>query len=127
LISFNALNTSNGHNLTTVTTNDVRYIMNSYFAQLVNGSPWGNTPRNAGRDYWTNSANATFIKNLKLRQGMNASIRATFQNLFNHPNYASIDPILEDTGDNSDYDGFGDPKLTSGGNRAVTLGATIRF
>jgi len=58
---------------------------------------------------------------------MNASIRATFQNLFNHPNYASIDPILEDTGDNSDYDGFGDPKLTSGGNRAVTLGATIRF
>jgi hypothetical protein len=125
LISFNSANQAG--TAVTTTKDKVRYIMNSYYAQQVNGTPWGTAGRNAGRDYWTNRADATFFKNLKLRDNMKAQVRATFSNLFNHPNYDSIDPILEDTGDNADYDGFGDPKLTSGGARTVTLGATIRF
>jgi len=127
LISFNTANQTGDTTVTNTTKSAVRYIMNSSTAQQINNSPWGTTPRNAGRDFWTNYANASFIKSLKLREGWSAAIRANFSNLFNHPNYSSIDPVLEDTGDNADGDGFGDPKLTSGGNRQITFGATIRF
>lgn len=127
LISYNTAEQTGDGTVTTVTKDKVRYIMNSVTAQQVNNTPWGNTPRNAGRDYWTNYGNASFMKNIKLRSNMKASIRADFTNVFNHPNFESVDPFLEDAGDNGDYDNFGDPSATATAGRTVVLGATIRF
>src|SRR5262249_960821 len=56
LLSFNALNATG--DVKTVSKNDVRYIVNAQYSQTAYGTPFGNVPRNAGRDFWTNSANA---------------------------------------------------------------------
>ena len=64
--------------VTPITKDNVRYILNSTYAQQAFGSPWGNVPRNAARDFWTNTANAAISKNLKLNNKVQASLRATF-------------------------------------------------
>lgn len=128
LLDFTDLNT--GGSGVTTTKDKVRYIANGAYAQDINKTPWGTASRNQNRDFWTNTGNATFSKLIKLHEGLNASVRATLTNVFNHPNYASVDPIIEDAGDNTysdGPDGFGDPKLSDGGSRTIVVGATIRW
>jgi len=127
LISWNVANSTSDASATTVTTDDVRYIMNSSYAQSVHNTPWGNTRRNDARDFWTNTGDLSVSKSIKLRNNMNASFNANFSNIFNHPNYASIDSYLDDAGLRGESEGFGDPTVTSGGRRKVTFSAKVAW
>jgi len=48
-------------------------------------------------------------------------------NVFNHFNFTSVDPFVEDAGSRSSFNGFGDPSLTNGAGRKVTFGAKLTF
>jgi hypothetical protein len=101
--------------------------MNSTYSQKAFGSPWGNVARNDARDFWTNTANLSVTKSFKLRSNLNALVRANVSNLFNHPNYQSVDPYLDDAGLYSSYTGFGNPKVTPANVRQLTFSAKIAW
>ena len=60
---------------------------------------------------------------------------ADFLNVFNHPNYASIDAFLDDAGLASEFTGFANPYVQNGGNivnpsagnRSIRFGAKLFF
>ena len=125
LLSMNALNTTGA--VQTVSSSAVRYIVNAQYSQQVFGTPFGNVPRNAGRDFWTNQANASIFKNTKIRERLTAEFNVTLTNVFNHPNYSSVDVYLDDAGYQQEGNGFGDPTLTSGGNRVIRFHLGFRW
>ena len=59
----------------------------------------------------------------------------TMENVFNHPNFFSIDPFLDDVENNAQANGFGVPSLFSGstlgrhsfGQRAIRFGLKITY
>jgi hypothetical protein len=119
-----------------VTNKDVRFIANTATANTVFNSPFGNVGRNVLRDSWTNIGNFTLFKSVTIRENLKAQFHATMQNVFNHPNYFSIDPFLDDAGFHSEGNGFADPTVFSGGlqngtvgnpGRKIAFGLTIRF
>jgi carboxypeptidase family protein len=81
-----------------VDSNQVRFILNASTAQSVFGTPFGNTPRNPVQDAITNVANFSVFKRFKLSERAGFEIHGTLLNVFNHPNFASVDPFLEDAG-----------------------------
>lgn len=125
LLSFNQLN-ANGV-VTTVDKNQVRFIVNGGEAQTVFGQPYGNAGRNSLRDYWTNTANFTVYKNFKFWERAMLQWHMSMVNVFNHPNFESVDPFLDDAGLQDYYTGFADPRLTPGGNRSIRFGLRITF
>lgn len=125
LISMNAANATG--TVQTVSNNQIRYIVNAQYAQTVFGTPFGNVPRNAGRDFWTNSANAMIFKNTKIRERLTAEFNVSLDNVFNHPNYSSVDSWIDDAGFQGEGNGFGDPTLTSGGIRVIRLHLGLRW
>jgi hypothetical protein len=125
LISLNNANQTGDSSVVNVTNNQVRYIVNSVNAQAAFGTPWGNVGRNDGRDAWTNTGNFSLIKAIRLHESMQAQLRANFTDVFNHPNYSSIDPYLDDAGYNQAYAGFGNPEVTSSSSRTITFSARI--
>ncbi|HYX54269.1 MAG TPA: hypothetical protein VE783_12510, partial [Candidatus Limnocylindrales bacterium] len=96
LLSLNALN--NGGVITPVTKDQVRFIVNARFAQQIFGTPFGNSPRNALTDAPSNIANASIIKGFKLGEHANFEMHLTANNVFNHFNFANVDPFLDDAG-----------------------------
>jgi hypothetical protein len=50
-------------------------------------------------------------------------------NAFNHPNFSSVDPFIDDAGLAQEGTGFANPSLTSGGIQTATgtPGRSIRF
>jgi hypothetical protein len=134
LVSMNSLNSLTSPVLN-VTKNDVRYIMNGGEAQLLFGTPFGNTPRNIATDDITNIASFSIFKRFKLSERASFEFRTTLQNAFNHPNFQSVDPILEDASDATTPFGFGNPKLSnttpffyqSNNTRIIYFGGTLRF
>jgi len=114
----------------------VRYIINAATSQSIFGTPFG-ARRNLSQDAPTNIANLALFKNVKLNERANVEFNATFQNVFNHPNFQSIDPFIENAGIPKDqqlpFVGFGDPSVTNDvagnalGNRIVRFGLTFRF
>jgi hypothetical protein len=129
LISVNAANQGS---IIPVTNNDVRYIINTKIAQQVFGTPFGNSPRNSGRDAITNVGNASLYKTFKLGERARFEIRATALNVFNHFNFSSVDPVLADAGLAKNGTGFADPSVTStlvsnDGFRRFWLGARLTF
>jgi outer membrane receptor protein involved in Fe transport len=131
LISFNNANKTQDASVTTVSANQVRYIMNGPVSEGIEGTPFGNVGRNDARDARTDYLNATLTKNFKLRKGLNALLRANFANVLNHPNYGSVDPYLDDAGNFGPYNGFGNPATTpttSGtGTREITFSGKISW
>jgi hypothetical protein len=127
LISFNNANQTSDASVQTVTSSQVRYIMNGPVSEAQAGTPWGNVGRNDARDAWTNTGNFSVIKSIRLHEGMQGQFRANFTNVFNHPNYSSIDPYLEDAGYHDAYTGFGDPTVTSSSSRQITFSAKIAW
>lgn len=125
LISLNNANQTGDANVVNVTNNQVRYIVNSVNAQATFSSPWGNVARNDARDAWTNTGNFSLIKAIRLHEHMQAQLRANFTNVFNHPNYSSVDPYLDDAGYNQAYAGFGNPKVTGSSSRTITFSGRI--
>ncbi|HXA83621.1 MAG TPA: hypothetical protein VNZ47_01000, partial [Candidatus Dormibacteraeota bacterium] len=60
--------------------------------------------------------------------------RMSMLNAFIHPNFSSVDAFVEDAGNHTAFNGFGDPSLTNstypgsnGATRRITFGGTIRF
>ena len=96
----------------TITKNQVRFIMNSLVAQSVFGTPFGDTPRNPVRDAITNVANFSVFKHFKLSERASFEFHTAFLNVFNHANFSSVDPFIEDAGAGGFSTGFGNPKLT---------------
>ena len=78
--------------------NQVHFIANTNEAQVLNGTPYGNAGRNVLRDYKTNSANFQVAKTVNWGERARIIWHMSMVNAFNHPNYASIDPFLEDAG-----------------------------
>jgi hypothetical protein len=116
--------------------NSVRYILNGSTAQSIFGTPFG-ARRNLSQDAPTNIANLAIFKNMKLNERASLEFNATFQNAFNHANFQSVDPFLEDAGIPANLQGpgtgFGDPRVSNDvvgnalGNRIVRFGLTFRF
>ncbi len=132
LLSLNGLNNPNGEQVIPVARNNVRFIVNGATSAAVFGNPFG-ARRNLVQDAITNTANASLFKRFKLTERVSAEFRATAINVFNHPNFQSIDPVIEDAGVHSAFTGFGDPTVTNDvignalGTRIIKVGGTIRF
>ena len=123
----NALNSTNAAEVA-VTNNDVRYILNGGAAQQVFGTPFGNVARNIEQDAISNIANFSVFKNIKLGEKVNFEFHTTALNVFNHPNFLSIDPFLEDAGlTPGPFAGFGDPTVTNSQPRKLIFGGKISF
>jgi hypothetical protein len=125
LVSLNALNASG--TVQTVTNSSVKYIVNAQNSQQAYGTPFGNVARNSARDFWTNRANASIFKNTRISEKLMAEFNVTFNNVFNHPNYGSVDTWIDDAGYATEGNGYGDPTLTSGGTRSVYFHLGLRF
>jgi len=135
LITFNQ-DVKNGLDGTSVQQNAVRYIINASTAQSIFGTPFG-ARRNLSQDDVTNIANLAIFKNFKLTERASLEFNTTFQNVFNHPNFQSIDPNIEDAGiprnQQAPFVGFADPSVTNTvvgnalGTRIVRFGLTFRF
>jgi len=113
LLSLNAINATGSE--TVVTNKDVRFIANTPTANTVFGTPFGNVARNYARDAWSNIGNFQFFKTIKVKENFKVQWHMSMLNVFNHPNFSSVDPFLDDAGLHSEGTGFGIPALTSGG------------
>ena len=122
----------NGEQVVTVNKNSVRFIVNGATAAGVFGTPFG-ARRNLVQNAITNTANAALFKRFRLTERVSAEFHASATNVFNHPNFQSIDPVIEDAGVRSAFTGFGDPSVTNTvignalGQRIIRVGATVRF
>jgi hypothetical protein len=125
LYDFTAMNANGAIN--TVSANQVHYILNGYQSEIVNGTPWGNAGRNSLRDFWTNMANFQVSKTSNWGDRVRLVWHMSMVNAFNHPNYASIDPFLEDAGLVGYGTGFANPTVQAGGNRAIRFGMRVAF
>jgi hypothetical protein len=134
LLSVNALQATNPTE-TPVTTAQVRYIANTGIAETIFGTPFGSTPRNGESDAITNIANAALFKKFKLGEHASFEFHATALNVFNHINFQSVDPFIEDAGLRAPGTGFADPSVTgsvppgfgAAATRRILVGGTIRF
>ncbi|MBZ5543616.1 MAG: TonB-dependent receptor [Acidobacteriia bacterium] len=127
LVSFNTYNSSSFKSTTAVQSNQVRYIVNGAEADRQFGTPWGNAGRNTLRDYWTNSADFALFKTVKFSERTRLQWWVQFANVFNHPNFGTIDPFLDDAGLTSEFTGFALPNVQDGGNRVIRFGLKIFF
>lgn len=114
-----------------VTNKQVRYIVNAPEANAVFGTPFGNVERNLARDYQTNSANISLYKNIKFNERATLQFHASLLNAFNHPNFGSVDPFIDDAGVPATADfnvgTFGNPLLTEASSRTVWFGLKVIF
>ena len=125
MLSWNAYNQGNGAYVTSP--NAVRVIVNGTYADSVYGQPWGNVGRNTFRDAATNRANFQVSKDTNITERVRVRFDTSFLNVFNHPNYSSVDPYLDDAGYTSETTGFGIPSLWDGGGRTIKFGLKIFF
>jgi hypothetical protein len=110
-----------------ITKDQVRFIINSQTSQGVFGTPFGNSPRNPVRDEITNIANFSIIKNVKLGERANFEFHTTFLNVFNHANFGSVDPFVDDAGLHGAFNGFGDVKQTNSTPRTIYFTGKVTF
>jgi hypothetical protein len=119
----------------TVTKNDVRFIVNGLEANTVFGTPFGNAPRNGVRDARTNIGNFSLYKTVNVKENFKVVWHMTMLNVFNHPNFSSIDPFVDNAGLHTEGTGFADPTVTTGGllnavgipGRSIRFGITLRW
>jgi hypothetical protein len=109
------------------TPDQVHFIVNNQYSQAIFKTPFGNAPRNGLRDFWQNIGDAKIIKSTKFNERWSADFHATMTNVFNHRNFSSADPFIDDAGLVGNSTGFADPTVWLGGSRHITFGATIRF
>jgi hypothetical protein len=125
LLSWNAYDASGA--VQTLSPGSARFLVNAPYADTVNKEPWGNVARNTLRDARTNSANFQLTKETNVTERVKVRFETSFLNVFNHPNFGSVDPYLDDAGYTQEGTGFGIPSLTSGGNRTIKFGLKILF
>ena len=135
LLSLNAINLTSpsapAANEVQVTKNDVRFIVNASQAQLLFGTPFGNANRNIVQDAISNIGNFSVYKKIKLTERTSLEFHTTMLNVFNHFNFSSVDPFVEDAGLHTSFTGFGDPSTTGGFaqgvGRRIFFGGKISF
>ncbi len=127
LYDYTALNASGGATANTVTANQVHFILNAFEAQTINGTPFGNAARNGLRDFWTNTANFQLAKTSNWGERVRIVWHMSMVNVFNHPNYATIDPFIEDAGLVSLGTGFANPYVQNSSPGNGTSNRVIRF
>jgi carboxypeptidase family protein len=127
LLSLNQLNIDGTNKV--VTNKDVRFIANTPTANTQFNTPFGNVARNSVRDARTNIGNFSFYKTVNVKENFKVVWHMTMLNVFNHPNFSSIDPFLDDAGLHTEDTGFADPTVTTGGlvNAVGVPGRSIRF
>jgi hypothetical protein len=125
LVSLNQFNASG--DVVAVTDKDVRFIANSPTANQVFHSPFGNVARNSLRDAKTNTGNFSVYKTFKVKERLTVQWHLTMLNVFNHPNFATVDPFIDDAGLKQEFTGFADPTLQNGGFRSIRFGLTFKF
>ena len=130
VLSFNAYNAGEGAYV--MGPGGAHFIVNGATAQSIYGTPWGNAGRNTLRDYQTNSANFAVYKRIKVTERIRVRFDTVFENVFNHPNFGSIDAYLDDAGYLQEYTGFAIPTLQDGGNgngytRRIIFGLRVEF
>ena len=111
----------------TIDQNQVRFIVNAAVSQSVFGTPFGNVPRNPLRDAKSNLANASIYKNFKLGERVNFEMHLTMNNAFNHYNFTSIDPGVEDAGIGKFGQDFANPAITTAAGRTIWIGGRLTF
>ena len=121
LISLNDLNV-NG-TVTQVSKSQVRFIANGAEADAIYGTPFGNAGRNTLRDFHTNTPNFTVFKTFKFNDRASLRFNTTMNNVFNHPNYASVNPFIENAGVPGAFTTFGDPQVSYSGINSCPAGA----
>jgi len=75
----------------------------------------------------TNIVNLGVFKKIKLSERAAFEFHATALNAFNHPNFLTVDPFLEDAGLSGQGSGFGNPSLTNTVRRRIFFGGKITF
>ena len=137
LISFNNLNSQTtvgqgstalaNYHPSVIPNGSVRFIANAAVADQVFGTPFGNAGRNILRDYHTNQFNVAIFKTTNISERVKLQFHADFVNAFNHPNFASIDPTIEDAGYVAEFTGFANPLVQDGGSRSIRFGLKLAF
>jgi len=125
LYSWNAYNATGA--VQTISPNQARFVVNGAYADSVYKEPWGDAARNSLRDAAINQANFQITKDTNVTERVKLRVDAAFQNVFNHPNFSSVDPFIDDAGYASEAHGFGIPSLFSGGNRLIKFGVKVLF
>jgi hypothetical protein len=125
VVNFTSLNGTG--TTSAVNASQVHYILNTYQAQLINGTPFGNAARNSLRDAITNTANFQVAKTSNWGERVRLVWHMSMVNAFNHPNYGTIDPFMEDAGVTAFATGFGNPTVQNGGNRTIRFGVKVTF
>jgi hypothetical protein len=115
------------HAPSVVLKNQVRFIANTRTADQIFGSPFGNVGRNTLRTSKTNVLNLSIFKVTNISEKFSLQFHADFLNAFNHPNYTSIDPFIDDAGLFAEGTGFANPRVQSSAGRTIWLGLKIRF
>src|ERR1700722_4401803 len=127
LVDYTALNASGGATTTAVNAKQEHFIVNAFEAQTINGTPYGNAGRNTLRDYKTNIANFQLAKTVNWGERARIIWHMSMVNAFNHPNYNTIDPFIEDAGLVFQGTGFANPTVQNGGNRSIRFGLKVTF
>jgi hypothetical protein len=115
------------HAPSVVLKNQVRFIANTRTADQIFGSPFGNVGRNTLRTSKTNLLNLSIFKVTNISEKFRLQFHADFLNALNHPNFASIDPFIDDAGLTSEATGFANARVFGTSNRSISLGAKLFF
>ena len=113
LLSLNAFDASGA--VETISPGSARFVANGAFADTVHNTPWGNVGRNTLRDAGTNFGSFEIAKETRVTERVRIRFDTSFLNVFNHPNFNSVDPFIDDAGFTQENTGFGIPSLWSGG------------
>jgi len=127
LYDYTALNASGGATANEVSAKQEHFILNAFQAQTINGTPFGTAARNSLRDYKTNTANFQIAKTSNWGERVRIVWHMSMVNVFNHPNYSTIDPFVEDAGVVALGTGFANPTVQNGGNRTIRFGLKVSF
>ncbi len=132
LLSWNALNQyelgiTDSFNETPVSASSVRYVVNGPQSASNNGTPFGNVGRNTLRDSITNRGDFSIFKTTNITERVKVRFDATFVNVFNHPNFTTIDPYIDDAGVLQEAYGFAVANLNDGGRRRIKFGLRVEF
>jgi len=128
-----SLNFFNSHGIATPTDpSNVRFIVNAPTANGIYGTPFGSAARNSLRDAISNVGNFAVYKQTKLTERFTLQWHMSMINVFNHPNFYSVDPFIDDAGLASEGTGFADPSLFNGttsslGQRQIRFGLKLSF
>jgi carboxypeptidase family protein len=130
LLSMNGFNQAANlatYNPSAISKNSVRFIANGPEADSIFGTPFGNVARNTLRTNRTNNVNLTVFKTINFWERTKLEFHLTAINAFNHPQFTTVDPFLDDAGSYSEFTGFAVPTVQNGGSRSIRIGLTIRF